>query len=815
MESLLRDIHIALRGLIRNPGFALVALLTLALGVGATTSVFSVVYGVLFRPAAVSRRRSTRADRPDHGRQELSGETLRTGLTPDQFLNLEEQATTIESVGIFAHAPRTLTGIPIPARLNGAAYSRDSSTALGRGRCAAARFNATMVGSARSRSSSSATGRGGRISADARTSSTRASPWTTSPTRVVGVMPETFTFPSMASANMTRNSAGEIEDAPEFWITGGRFRRSGPRKSFSIVQAYAVVKPGVRYERALAEIRSLIGPLPDGRVVPVELVNARVEMGRRTSRALAVFQLGMVLVLLIACVNVVNLLLTRAASRRRELAVRMALGASRGRLAREGIAEAVVLSMAGGAFGCLLAYGLTNALRTLPPHIFPRLRDIHVDGVVLAFALALSLATGLIVGLLSALRIARASVASQLRPQSPYALAMPGARLRPSSVLVIAEIAAAVVLVTGGSLLVNSFVRLATVDLGYDPRDVVSLQVSLPKNRYGSSQAHERFYRDAASALRALPGVEAVSAADYAVTGSPIGFYPLTIDGQPAATDKSYITYRRASPDYFKTLRIPVVEGREFRDDDWSPIANKVIVNESFARQHFPDATAIGHRLQWSEWKDLEIIGVVADSKEVPDEEIRRAFYLPIDTGGFNSSMVLLLRSTRAPAAVLASARGVLARVDPHLAPYDAASLEEVMSHSAASPRLYGLVSLWCAIVSLALAAIGLYGVLAHSVGSRTHEFGIRIALGAEARIVRWQVLRQGLSLTACGLIIGLAGSYAAAQALSSLLFGVTPRDLTTFAVAATLLIVTAIVACLVPSHRATRVDPVVALRAD
>jgi putative ABC transport system permease protein len=814
MESLLRDLRLVVRSLGRNPGFTAVAVLTLGLGIGATTAVFSVVYGVLLRPLPFPG-----ADRfvqiVQVMQSRATGEPYRAGLAPDQFLNLQEHATTLQSVGIFAHAPRTLTGIPIPARLNGAGVLPGLFDGVGarplRGRTLRREdgdpgAEPVVVLSYRTWR----THFGGREDIiDTRVTLDDVT------TRVVGVMPETFTFPSMATASMTRNSAGEIEDAPEFWITGGRFRRAGQRDSFSMTQAYAVVKPGVRFERALAEIRSLIGPLPDGRVVPVELVNARVEMGRRTSRALAIFQLGMMLVLLIACVNVVNLVLTRAAGRRRELAVRMALGASRGRLVREGIAEAVLLSIAGGALGCLLAYGLTTALRTLPPHIFPRLRDIQVDGIVLAFALALSVATGLIIGLISALRVARASVASQLRPQSPYSLVMPGARLRPSSVLVIAEIGAALVLLAGGGLLVNSFVRLVSVDLGYEPRDVVTLQVSLPKNRYGSSQAHEQFYRDAASALRALPGVEAVAAADYEITGSPLGFYPLAIDGKPAATEESEVSYRRASPDYFKTLRIRVVEGREFRDDDWSPIARKVIVNQSFARQHFPGATAIGHRLQWSEWKDLEIIGVVADSKEQPEEKIRRAFYLPIDTGGFGTTMVLLLRSTREPAAVLAAARGVLARIDPQLAPYDAASLEEVIAHSAASPRLYGLVSLWCAVVALALAAVGLYGVLAYSVGSRTHEFGIRIALGADARAIRWQVLRQGLAITTVGLAIGLAGSYASNQALTSLLFGITPNDMTTFAVAATLLTATAIVACLVPSHRATRVDPVVALRAE
>ena len=815
MESLLRDLRLAIRSLARNPGFTAVSVLTLALGIGATTTVFGVVYGVLFRPLPfpgadrlVQIVQITEASSdPEH----------RVGLTPDQFLNLQEHATTLDAVGIFNPAPRTLIGIPIPARVNGAAVLPGLFDGIGaralRGRTLRAEdgeagAEPVVVLSYRTWR----THFGGREDIiDTRISLDE------SPTRVVGVMPETFTFPSLADSSMRRNSAGEIEDAPEFWITGGRFSRTGPSTGFSILRAYAVVKPGVRYERALAEVRSLIGPLPDGRVVPVELVNARVEMGRDTSRPLAIFQLGMLLVLLIACVNVVNLLLTRAAGRRRELAVRMALGATQSRIVREGLAEAVVLSVAGGALGCVIAYGLTNVLQTLPPHIFPRLRDIRVDGVVMAFALGLSVMAGLAVGLFSALRVARASLLSQLRPQTPYGLAgLAGPRLRPSSVLVIAEIAVAVVLLTSGGLLVNSFVRFMTVDLGYEPRGVMSFGVSLPKSRYGTNESRERFSRDIAAALKGLPGVEAVSATDFRLAGSPMGFYPLSIDGRPAGAGETDIRYRSVSPDYFSTLRIRVVEGREFSDGDWSPVADKVIVSESFARQHFPRRTAVGHRIQWWQWKDLEVIGVVADARERPDGEIQKWFYVPTNTGASaGTNMVVLLRATGDPAAVLAAARGVLARVDPQLATHDAASLQEVLEHSAASPKLYGLVSLWCALVGLVLAAIGLYGVLAHAVGSRTHEFGIRIALGADARTVRWQVLRQGLGLSAVGLLLGLAGSWASATALRSLLFGVTPGDLTTFAVAATLLFATAMMACLIPSHRATRVDPVVALRAE
>jgi predicted permease len=810
MESLLRDFRIAIRGLGRSPGFAAVAVLTLALGIGATSTVFSVVYGVLLRPLPFPR-----ADRLVQIVQLLDAEPgedpHRAGLTPDQFLNLQEHSTTLDAVGVFVSQSRTLTGIRIPARLNGAAVLPELFDGLGarplRGRTfrredGDAGFGQLVVLSYRTWR----TYFGGRediidslITLDEK------------PTRVVGIMPESFTFPSLADATMSRNSAGEIQDAPEFWITGGRFERSTGGGT-SILRAHALVKPDVSYERALAEVRSLIGPLPGGRVLPVELVNARSEMGRETTRPLAIFQLGMVLVLLIACVNVVNLLLTRAAGRQRELAVRLALGASRGRLVREGLAEAVILSIAGGTIGCALAYASIAVLRTLPPHVVPRLRDIHIDAVVLSFTLGLSILTGLSVGLFSGLRVARASIVSRLRPQTPYALSV--GRLRPSSVLVIAEIAAAVILLTGGGLLVNSFVRLTRVDIGYDPRNLATFEVALPNTRYPTSESRERFSGELARSLRTLPGVQAVAATDSSVTYSALGFYPLTIDGTLVASEETEIRNRRVSPDYFRTLGIRVVEGREFLAEDWSPVATKVIVNETFARQYFPGGRALGHHLKWSNFADLEVIGVVADSRERADGQVERSLYLPFATG-FMGRMTVLMRTDGDPAAALLAARTVLARLDSQLASYDAASLEEVFAHSASSSRLYSFVSFACAVLALALAAIGLYGVLAYLVDSRTHEFGVRIALGAEAHMVRWQVLRQGLALTAIGLALGLAGSYVSAQTMRSLLFGVTPSDLTTFAVAATVLLMTAVAACLVPSTRATRVDPVVALRAE
>ena len=444
MESLLRDVRMAIRGLRRSPSFSVVAVLTLALGIGATTSVFSVVYAVLFRPLPFPN-----ADRLVQIVQTMtsrgSDESFRAGLTPDQLANLQDYSTTLEAAGVFGHAWLTLTGVSVPAVLSGSTVTVGVLDGLGvaplLGR--ALREEDALPGAEPVLVLSESTWRryfgaredlvGQRIAFD------------DLHRRVVGVMPASFRFPSLAGPGISRNSLGDLAEAPEFWLPGPSFTRTGPATGFTILQAWALLKPGVSLEQAAAEIRSLAGTLPDGRRVPIEVTSARDEIGLPARRVLLIFQTGVSLILVIACVNVINLLLTRMAGRRHELALRVALGASRGRIAREGMTEALLLAVSGGAVGCLFAYALTDVLQSLPPHTLPRLRDIRVDTVVLGFALLVSIATGLGVGALSALRLggADSSGGLHLRPA-------PGTtrqrRLRPSSVLVVLEISAAMVL---------------------------------------------------------------------------------------------------------------------------------------------------------------------------------------------------------------------------------------------------------------------------------------------------------------------------------------------------------------------------------
>jgi predicted permease len=438
--------------------------------------------------------------------------------------------------------------------------------------------------------------------------------------------------------------------------------------------------------------------------------------------------------------------------------------------------------------------------------------------MVLAFALAVSVVTGVCVGFWSTWRAGRADPSVWL--QRRRGLDSPRQRLRPSSVLVVLEIGAAMMLLTTSGLLVNSFIRLVRVDVGYDPRDVLTFQVELPRSRYATGEARNRFLNDLSTGIRAIPGVESVGAENR----GGIGFYPLSVDGQPAGN--AHAGFRSITPDYFRTLRLPILEGREFRAGDIRARPDSVIVNESFVRRYVPQGSAIGRRLRWAPWLGaLEIIGVVADAKQAFNAVNEPAVHLPPDgTDGIANLTMVVRVSNRAGVTsiaggvqegVVTAVGGALRQLDPQLAAYNITTLEETLSHQSANPRFHGLLSTACAVVALLLAVIGLYGVLAYSVRARWREFGIRMALGANAGNVMRDVLRQGLTLTGIGLGAGLAGSYVATQSLSSLLFGVTPHDASTFVAVSALFIATALCAAYIPSRRATRVDPAVALRAE
>ena len=831
MQVMLHDLLIAARSLRRSPGFTAAALLTLALGIGMTTAVFSVVYGVLFRPLPFPNAERVVAV------TELSpsgnpADPYRSGLSPEQLQTWRVRSKTTSEIGLYDSISATLTGVGAPVRLVGAEVSAGIFAALGtkplKGRIfvredeergaepAVILSYDTWV----SRAGADADIIGRSLTLDNRMH------------RVVGVMPRGFGFPSVAGPSAPLNSEGRPADTPEVWVP---IPPRNPDDGTRVREAIALLKPGATITQAVAEGSIILRPATTAGQAPpagfrfVELVPLGESAASSSRPILLTFQAGVALVLLIACVNVINLLLARAASRRAELSVRAALGATRGRLIRFAVAEALVLAFTGGALGSALAYVMVVAVRRLPPHALPRLSEIQFDGTVLAFACALSTAAGLTVGVMAALRSLRRDIWQWVHAAGSRGAGATAGRQRPSRVLVVGEIALAMVLLAGAGLLLNSFVRLLDVEPGIKPDRVLMLRVTLPAASYRSPAMAAEFSRSYAEAIRSLPGVGSVGiAADGYVIGSSTGSSLQSVDGVPIKRpdmsqpgwekdiERSMAWFRRVGPGFIETLGIPVRGGRDFSLADLRPQSATAIVSETFARMHFGDRDPVGRYIGFG--GQHQIVGVVGDVRSHPRGKPAGEIDLPIDEsdeGLDSSSLVVVARAVGDPIALVPALRRALTRFDPQLAAYDVMTMDRYLARSFVSPRFYGLVSTAFAVVALLLAAIGLYGVLAYSVAARRQELGLRIAVGADARTLLAGVMGQGLALTAAGIAAGAAGAYYASRYLEAQLFGVTTHDPITFAAVAMLFLVVGAVACYVPARRATRVDPIVALRCE
>jgi putative ABC transport system permease protein len=796
LESLTRDLRFAARGLRRSPGFTAAAVVTLALGIGATTAVFSVVYGIVFRPLPFPN--ADRLVRIVQVLPERPGQapSHREGLTPDQIIEWRATSRTLAEIGRISPRAAALTGSGAPVRLNGADVSVSLFRALGVPPALGRIFvdddeqpgheDVVILSDAlwRARFGGADAIIGQRISLNER------------PFRVVGVMPEGFGFQSIASSMA----------APEFWTpVAAQPRPGGPATGgMTLVPAYALLRQGVTIDEATAEVNTLM-PARVSERFPVELVNARVEEARAVRPTLLLFQAAVLFVFFIACVNVVNLLLARGASRRHEMAIRRALGASPAQLARYAVAEGVLVGAAGGALGTLLAHEIVDAFRQLPPTLLPRMSDVRVDGTVLAVTAALSIGAGIVVGLVAAFRTVRGDAGDgAMTWQARTASA--GRAQRPSRVLLAAEVAAGVVLLAGAGLLLNSFVKLTSVDRGFDPAGVYTFRVALPASY--TPAARRAFHDEFAGALRAMPSVLALGASDYLPGQGSKGFKTV-VDGHTLAGP---VAFNHLAPGVFEALRIPL-RGRDFTDRDRAAQAGVAIVTESFARQFFPGQDPIGRRIAFQDWPSLDIVGVAGDTRTADvTARLDPAIYLPPQ--GDSSLPGYVIRAAR-PEALAAEVRATAARIDANAIIFNATTMEAMLGRTVAGPRLYSATATGFALVAMALAALGLYGVLAYSVGTRTREFGIRITLGATPASVIDGVMRDAAAAVVPGLALGLLAALYLSRFLESLLFGVQPRDPATFAAVALLFLGVAALACYLPARRATQVDPVVALRAE
>jgi predicted permease len=581
----------------------------------------------------------------------------------------------------------------------------------------------------------------------------------------------------------------------------------------------ARLKPGVTMAQARSDVAAIAGRIreKDGRdrtftidVVPlVESVVGNVRV------AVLVVLGSVTLVLLIACANVANLLLTRATSRQKEIAVRTALGASWKRLVRQLLTESVLLALLGGAAGLAIAQVALQVVRGINPGNIPRLEAIALDGRVLAFTFAISIATGILFGLAPALRAARVDLNASLKAGGRNAQGEGGFgsnRRRLRSLLVVAEVAISLMLLIGAGLLIRSFVRLQQVSPGFEPDGVISMRFGASARQFANRDASLEFYRAASEALASVPGVVSRGAVSALPFTSSVGWGSINVEGwTPQPGQELQVDQRGATPDYFKTMRIPLVQGRFFTEADFPQNAQPVaIVDEKFAQRFWPGGDAVGKQLWNDPARKLTIVGVVGTVKQYGlDVDGRIVVYRP---GPWGSYQVVRTASPD-PAAVARDMIRKIHEIDPTITVFDVQTMRARMSASMARQRFATLMLGAFALFALILAVVGVYGVMSHLVAQGSHDIGVRMALGAERSRILQMVLRQALELTVAGSVLGLIGAALLSRVMASMLFGVGTTDAMTFSMVPLLLIATAMLASYVPARRATRVDPVVALR--
>ncbi len=800
---MLNDLRYALRQLIKAPSFTIIAILTLALGIGACTAIFSVVKVVLLRPL----------DYPEPGRIVIIRETNlpqfpEFSVSPPNYLDWEKQTKSYEYLAAYTGAGLNLTGEGEPQRLLGVKATAHYFDAFGVKPVLGRMLLPEEDAPGKNRVVVLSYPFWQRVFGGTRDVVGRAIQLNGEPYNVVGVTPIGF---GLASKVDVWTPMAFKPDETSNDARGGHY-----------LNVVGRLRPGVTAAQARAELEVIASQLakqyPDSNkgwgIWLMRLQDSSV----RDLRPVLYTLLGAVgCVLLIACANLANLLLARATARHREISIRAALGASRGRLVRQLLTESVVLSLCGGVAGVILARWGLDALLALAPTSLPRISEIHLDSGVLIFSLALSIITGLVFGIAPAWLAARADVNEALK-QGTRGSTEGGARGRLRSALVVLEVTLALMLLGGAGLLARSFMQLAHVDPGFAPENATLLWLSLPQKKYAMPDQQTAFADALLERVKVLPGVQSAG-----ITHSMplVGDYVLgfNIEGRPAIapSDLPSTNYYAVTPDYFRAMGIRLIRGRTFTPQDDAKAPRVAVINETMARQHFPNEDPIGKRINITNGPDTwrQIVGIVGDIKQYGvDKATSAQAYEPFAQVPF-SSLNVVIRTSGSPAALLGALRPAVYAVDKDQPVGTIRPLEEIMAESIASQRFAMTLLTVFSLVALVIAAVGIYGVMAYSVVQRTGEFGIRMALGAQQSDVLRLVLAQGGKLVGLGLIIGLAGTLAASRAMGSMLFNTSAQDPLTLASITLLLGGVALVACLLPANRATKVNPIEALRAE
>ncbi len=810
MDTLIQDIRFGIRMLLKSPGVSIIATIALALGIGANTAIFSVVNAVLLRPLPFP---NSEALTSVFGTNRERG-VLHGSFSYPDFFDLRAQNSSFERVSCYHDGDFILTQHGEPARLTGVIATSDLlpllgvAPMLGRGfvpdedKPSASRVVVLSHSMFEKYFNSDEKILNQPITLDGK------------PFIVVGVMPRGFQFPIQ-------------NDSVDLWTTiTGDASGSDPitaQRGAHFLKVIGRLKPGVTEEKAQADADTIAARLAEQYPDTDSRHGMSVEQTLRAIvgdiRPALLILLGAVsFVLLIACANVANLLLARAMSRYKEMAIRSALGASRWRVVRQLLIESILLSVVGGAIGLLLAVWWSDLLIALGKDDIPRATHVSLDWRVLLYTFGISVFTGVLFGLAPAFHSAKSGLSETLKEGRGAGAGASKNRLRAS--LVVSEVAIAVVLLVGAGLLIKSLWRLNTVNPGLDPKNILTFNVALPEVKY-PSERQAQFFSTLKKQLESMPGVQSASVVDPLPLSGERFSLSFEIDGRPVAKkDQPSADFFNVDPGYFKTMSIPMIKGRDFDDRDKHKSAPVIIVSETFARQIFPGEDVIGKRIkpgisvfedEETPWR--EIVGVVGDVKNrALNTEPRPVYYVPQAQVPFNQE-IIVVKTTGDPHALVKAATKEVGTLDGDLAVFGVKTMEEYISRSVSTPRFNTTLLSIFAGVALVLTVVGLYGVMSYAVAQRTNEIGIRLALGAQTRDVLSLIIGQGLRLVLVGLAIGLLGAFALMRVISGLLFGVTAKDPMTFIIVSVVLAVIALLACYVPARRATRVDPLEALR--